>query len=160
MGFDIAGRVKGEPSLSDISVVLIGALYRTNRFRRAPSQYYGADHYIEEEVSDSVLETILGGLVSQPSDTRVDTMEAGTPPASSDPSSTLEDTIGVAAPAGTSPAPMGPSSTREDSRAVPDDMREESARLARIILSDIVLYNPDKAREGIMDGRFFEIGLK
>src|SRR5207253_2668976 len=77
-------------------VILIGALFRANRFRANPTNLYGADEYIEEQIPEKEFKQIVRKLFPQLGPT-------------------LE-------------APIEP---RE---------YDEARRLARLILSDIIIY--------------------
>jgi DNA-binding response OmpR family regulator len=113
LGVEICEEIKADPALSRTKVVLIGALFRANRFRANPTNLYGADEYIEEQIPARELQRIVKKLFPD---------------------------LAAAAPA------------QEDSRD-----HEEARRLARLILSDIVIYNSEKVERGIRDGSFFEL---
>jgi CheY-like chemotaxis protein len=111
LGVEVTEEVRNDPSLSSTKVVLIGALFRANRFRANPTNLYGADEYIEEQIPEKEFRQIIERLF--------------------------------------------PSATDE----VPFEEREleEARRLARLILSDIIIYHPDKVEEGIRNDTFFEV---
>lgn len=110
LGVEISEDIKADPALSHTKVVLIGALFRANRFRANPTNLYGADDYIEELIPAKELQQMIRKLFPAPSAVE----EAAEP---------LEF--------------------------------EEARRLARLILSDIVIYNARKVDEGIRDDSFF-----
>ena len=64
-GFEICEKVKSDPDMAAATkLVLIGSVYEKNRFRRAPSNLYGADEYVDKhhdgvEVVDKV-EKLMG----------------------------------------------------------------------------------------------------
>lgn len=111
LGVEISEEIKADPALAKTKVVLIGALFRANRFRANPTNLYGADEYIEELIPAKELQQIVRKLFP----TVADHME---------------------------PEP------REY-----DDAR----RLARLILSDIIIYHADKVEQGVREGTFFEL---
>jgi response regulator RpfG family c-di-GMP phosphodiesterase len=113
LGVEVSEEIKADPALHETRVILIGALFRANRFRANPTNLYGADEYIEEQIPEKEFRQIIRKLF----------------PA-----------VGV---------------TEE----VPIEPREydEARRLARLILSDIVIYHPQKVEEGIRDNTFFEV---
>src|SRR5207237_885799 len=90
-------------NLTGTRVILIGALFRANRFRANPTNLYGADEYIEEQIPEKEFREIVRRLFSE------------------------------------SPAD------------------QEGRRLARLILSDIIIYHRQKGEEGIRDNSFFEV---
>ena len=63
-GFQVCEVVKRNESLRDTVVVLVGAIHHQTRYRRDPSDLYGADAYIEQADLPDGLQPILreGGL--------------------------------------------------------------------------------------------------
>lgn len=113
MGFILCDKIKNDPELSGIRIVLIGAIFRIDRFRRDPSSLYGADDYIEEIIVKQDLQDRMRKLLGAP---------------------LIEET-------GAEPD-------------VPQDVIGHARRLARIILSDIVLYNKEKVDQWIIEDQF------
>jgi hypothetical protein len=113
LGVEISEEIKEDPALARTKVVLIGALFRANRFRANPTNLYGADEYIEEQIPALELRQILGKLF---------------PDIAALPHEEVE----------------------------PEEF-DEARRLARLILSDIVIYNTEKVDRGIRGDTFFEI---
>jgi CheY-like chemotaxis protein len=113
LGVEVSEEIKGDASLGHTRVILIGALFRANRFRANPTSLYGADEYIEEQIPEKELRQIIRRLFPE---------------------------VGATA-------------------EVPVEPREydEARRLARLILSDIVIYNLDKVEQGIRDNTFFDV---
>ncbi|HUP65005.1 MAG TPA: response regulator [Thermoanaerobaculia bacterium] len=114
LGVEISEEIKADASLARTKVVLIGALFRANRFRANPTNLYGADEYIEEQIPAQELRQIIETLF----------------PAL--PQSHPHDDLGSAE-------------------------VEEARRLARLILSDIVIYNTSRVDQGIREGTFFDV---
>ena len=112
LGVEISEEIKADHDLRHTKVVLIGALFRANRFRANPTNLYGADEYIEEQIPARELHQIVHKLFP----------EVGEPELEPEP--------------------------REF---------DEARRLARLILSDIIIYNADKVEQGIREGNFFEL---
>jgi len=144
-GFQICELVKRNESLRDIGVVLVGSIHHPDRYRRPPEELYGADAYVEEpDLPDGLLPALqrLGLAVRGPRPARRE------PPAER---------------AATAPAPRP--ATRPAARPAPapapvDDglgeQRAKAERLARIIVSDIVLYNEDKFTAALSAGNVLE----
>lgn len=113
LGVEISEEIRRDPLLKETKIVLIGALFRANRFRANPTNLYGADEYIEDQIPAQELRQIVHGLFPD---------------------------VG-----------SGPEVVREGAEF------EEARRLARLILSDIVIYHPERADRGIQDGSFFDL---
>ena len=113
LGVEVSEEIKADPSLAKTRVILIGALFRANRFRANPTSLYGADEYIEEQIPEQELKQIIRKLFPQ---------------------------VGT-----TAEFPVEP---RE---------YDEARRLARLILSDIVIYNADKVDRGLRENNFFDV---
>jgi len=113
LGVEVTEEIKADPALDRTRVILIGALFRANRFRANPTNLYGADEYIEEQIPEKEFRQILRKLFP----------ELGS----------VND--------------------------VPIEPREydEARRLARLILSDIIIYHASKVEQGIRDDNFFEV---
>ncbi len=50
LGVEVTEEIRAETALDHTRVILIGALFRANRFRANPTNLYGADEYIEEQI--------------------------------------------------------------------------------------------------------------
>jgi DNA-binding response OmpR family regulator len=111
LGVEISEEIKADPSLVKTKVVLIGALFRANRFRANPTNLYGADEYIEELIPAKELHQIVRKLFPTVAD-----------------------------------------------HAEPEPKEYDDARrLARLILSDIIIYNAERVEQGVREGTFFDI---
>ena len=113
LGVEVTEEIKADPALESTRVILIGALFRANRFRANPTNLYGADEYIEEQIPEKEFRQIIRKLFPE---------------------------LGA---------------TGE----LPIESREydEARRLARLILSDIIIYHAAKVETGIRDNNFFDI---
>ncbi|HTY19380.1 MAG TPA: response regulator, partial [Myxococcota bacterium] len=216
-GFQICELVKRNESLHSIGVVLVGAIHKEDRYRRPPSELYGADVYVEPHELPGALQEILRRFEllpvrgtrgapapmeppgapspprqgerpehpasdreaiarSEPQASEVNRRAAAQqdPIARSEPQASevnrraaaQQDPIARSEPATSPPTqgarlehpPQAPegraqrgeaerSSSRPAAAQQPDPLAAERAnaeRLARIIVSDIVLYNPEK----------------
>jgi len=114
LGVEISEDIKADDALSKTRVVLIGALFRANRFRANPTNLYGADEYIEEQIPSQELQQIVRKLFPD----------------------------------------LGPVLKKQEVQSKEFD---EARRLARLILSDIVIHNVEQVERGIRDGTFFEL---
>ncbi len=113
MGFELCEKIRANPDLKKIRIVLIGAIFRIDRFRRNPANLYGADDYIEEFIVRQDLRDRMRKLLGLPM---------------------IEE----------------PGNDGSES----GDITEHAQRLARIILSDILLYNIENADRWILEDRF------
>jgi CheY-like chemotaxis protein len=112
LGVEVTEAIRADPHVAETKVILIGALFRANRFRANPTNLYGADEYIEEQIPEKEFRTIIHKLFP----------DAGEPAA------------------------------RVEGRGY-----DEARRLARLILSDIVIYHAAKVERGIRENNFFEL---
>jgi CheY-like chemotaxis protein len=113
LGVEVTEEIKADRSLDDTRVILIGALFRANRFRANPTNLYGADEYIEEQIPEKEFRQIIRRLfpeLGQTAETPIESREY-----------------------------------------------DEARRLARLILSDIIIYHVAKVEQGIRDNTFFEV---
>ena len=62
LGVEVTEEIKAEPALAHTRVILIGALFRANRFRANPTNLYGADEYIEEQIPEREFRQIIRKL--------------------------------------------------------------------------------------------------
>jgi predicted Zn finger-like uncharacterized protein len=211
-GFQICELIKRNESLRVTHVCLMGAIHRDDRYRRAPSELYGADFYIEGPSLLAALTDWLGGvgfeLRSQRS-TQIPEPAAEHPleaPRSQGPSEARAHAGDAAALGGVARSPQGAEGAAQpaegersspswqaseahqagvatgnqapsaDGRSVtqatepqpvtlgpigvPSEplsaARAQAERLARIIVSDIVLYNEEKFSAAVRSGGVLE----
>ena len=97
LGVEVTEEIKADDTLGQTRVILIGALFRANRFRANPTNLYGADEYIEEQIPEKEFRQIIRKLfpeLGQTAETHIEPREY-----------------------------------------------DEARRLARLILSDIIIYH-------------------
>ncbi|MFT5443137.1 MAG: putative Zn finger-like uncharacterized protein [Myxococcota bacterium] len=168
-GFQVCEVIKRNESLRHTGVILVGAVHNQDRYRRQPAELYGADHYIEQP-------DLPEGLVPLFEQMGVDLPTSGqkktpAPP----PLPEVSESAAVPRPVPVAPAPAPQNSPEFDVAVEPpvvtprqvvapmtptapapgDTMMEERAnaeRLARIIVSDISLYHPEKFAAAIAQG--------
>jgi CheY-like chemotaxis protein len=143
-GFQICELLKRNESLRHINVVLVGAISDRNRYRRSPTELYGADAYLERPQLPDALWPILRGFgIPLAGGTRArEPVPAPTP----EPGATFVAPVDPVAPA-EPPAvpeavPAPPPAPAADATLGAEIAKAE--RLARIVVSDIVLYNQEK----------------
>ncbi len=113
LGVEVTEAIRADPILANMRVVLIGALFRANRFRANPTSLYGADEYIEEQIPEKEFRQIIHRLFPDAGEAAASEVEA-----------------------------------RE---------HNEARRLARLILSDIIIYHAAKVEQGIRENNFFDL---
>jgi len=113
LGVEVTEDIRADADLGHTRVILIGALFRANRFRANPTNLYGADEYIEEQIPEKEFRQIIRKLFPEVGHT-------------------------------------------EELPVEPKEY-DEARRLARLILSDIVIYHLEKVEAGIRDDNFFEV---
>jgi predicted Zn finger-like uncharacterized protein len=235
-GFEVCERVRQNPALSGVKIVLIASIYDKTRYKRSPMSLYGADDYIEKHhIPDQLIPMIyrlaaVNAPMEQPSDSELAAQEQSRTeirevevretsvqqePSASDPLSWIDErdqrgavprpAVGGAAAAGlqpvfdpaqaaqvTQPVPVEPAAALVEAAPVPtvealpsdrsdksdqsdksdagghaaaaapqppqlSDVEVKAKRLARIIVSDIVLYNQGKVEQGVRDGNLYEL---
>ena len=131
-GFEVCETVKNDPVLKKVKIILLAAIYDKTRYKRNPGSLYGADDYIEKHhIHDKLLDKIWTML---PSDS-IRTDVGRFPSQSLAAHQQVEDDISRSA--------------DEDVGAPENEDVSKAARLARIIISDIALYNEELVLEGI-----------
>jgi predicted Zn finger-like uncharacterized protein len=172
-GFQICEIVKRNDSLRDTKVILVGAIHNRERYRRPPTELYGADCYLEQpDLPDGLLPLLVQfGLP----------VTNAAAPAPAVPSSVAEPVTPAPAPLAAPPPPIvpqptpppAPASAQPTIEAPPtspapapcadgpaadgmEEEREKAERLARIVVSDIILYQGEKFAEAIRTGNLLE----
>jgi CheY-like chemotaxis protein len=112
LGVTLCAEIKRDAKFQDTAVILVGSLYRRDRFMRDPDDLYGADGFIDGSAAPDEIRKTLAGFCRQQPDSAL--------------------------------------------RGPQDDAGEhgELARLARIVVGDIILYNPDSAPRELAAGNF------
>lgn len=114
LGVTLCSEIKRHPQLNQTRVLLVGSLYRRDRFMRHPDDLYGADGFLDGNGKRDEMHREL-----------VQFCRAGEALPSS-----VADTDG--------------------------DEWDELTRLARIVVGDIILYNPDTADGVMASGTFLQ----
>ena len=133
-GVAICEGVKGSPHLKGIKVALVGSELSADLFNRETAQAYGADLFLEEGMSEDTLRASLAAMLPRP---RGAGFDEGEDPSIDITFDDLDSETGGPPPAG---APA-----------------EQIRRLARLMLSDLKLYNPDRFSQAVQSGQVLEI---
>ena len=118
MGFEIIDTLRSQ-GYQNLKIILLGSVSRPYRYHRPPNQIYGADAYIEPNVSIPTYLNLVRQLLR----------------------SVITRAFEVPQPA-------------TDHRIQDPD---RARRLARTIITDLVLYHYDRVREAIQNGRFYQL---
>lgn len=149
-GFEICDFIKNNDKLKSIKVILLASIYDKTRYKRLPASIYGADDYIEmHHIPDELVQKINKHLgkdaqTARPSSVMPREFEAvvvGEDKLSEKIKDIATRDVKVEMPA------SGNGGTAH----------EEAKRLARIIISDIILYNQEITEKGIREGNLLEL---
>jgi predicted Zn finger-like uncharacterized protein len=169
-GFEVCERVRQNPALSGVKIVLIASIYDKTRYKRSPNSLYGADDYIEKHhIPDSLVPMIYrlaAGSVPVPAittpsrdelaaqeESRTEIRQAEVQETQAELRETPQAEVQQ-----TQQAPQ-----QAELREAPQQQAEltgaelKARRLARIIVSDISLYNQAKVEQGVRDGNFYNL---
>ncbi|HWR97981.1 MAG TPA: response regulator [Candidatus Methanoperedens sp.] len=146
--FELCERLRGTPALAGTGVILIASVFQRTRYKRAPTSLYGADDYIEKHhIRDRLPGKVAGLLSSAPTPAPAD---APQPPRGA--VSAREQEVLV--------SEELPVAARVPQRQGLERLQESLRRFARIIVSDIALYNQDLVDRGVREGTFIELLAK
>ncbi len=152
--FELCDRVRADSGLQGTGLILIASVFQQTRYKRAPTSLYGADDYIEKHhIRDRLPDKV----------TRL--LPAGAVPATPPPVPDSEPAVPAAAQShGTIDDREKETLIREElygsrgqERQGLERVRESLRRYARIIISDIALYNQELVEQGIREGTFSEL---
>lgn len=144
--FEVVDKVRSRPGLEQVKIILLSSVYNKMAYKCRPKSLYGADDYIEKHhLPDSLVPKIRQLSSRDPA--------AVSAPAPEDPASYPADWHEV-----------NESIRQAETREVTADDQSlalnKARRLARIIVSDIALYNQARVEEGVASGRFHELFAK
>ena len=155
--FELCDRVRADKDLRGTGLILIASVFQQTRYKRAPTSLYGADDYIEkhhirDRLPDKVARLIPAGAVSA-------APAAGPPvaptPAAAPPAEKSHGSIDKREQETLIREELYGSRGRE--RKGLERLKECLRRYARIIISDIALYNQELVEQGMREGTFSEL---
>jgi predicted Zn finger-like uncharacterized protein len=149
-GFEFPELIRKDKRLESIKVILVASIYDKTRYKRIPQSLYGADDFIEKHHIRDSLAAKINRLLSKQEEVKIA------------PESTEAVQVGV----GVNESPTVEIKT-EDARKLneeellqtPEYLQdiEKAKRLARIIISDIALYNQEILEQGIRQDTVEEV---
>ncbi len=144
-GFEVCEIIKRRESLKTVKVILVAAIHDKDAYKREPRTLYGAEDYIERHRLQEDLLFKIEKLVDHKKPSA--TVERR-------PEKVREDKIIKPPP---EPLAEKPPVTVKPSNPNMAPEHEAARRLARIIVSDIALYNPERAKEALQKNSFYEM---
>lgn len=161
-GFEVCEAVRKDPAIAGAKIILIASIYDKTRYKRAPQSLYGADDYIEKHHIPDNLAVMIYRLLS--GQKLVEASHETRPEAEEEVQAAPEEFSGSEITA-QAVARWGLKLDEESETSLPvaptkpelPEAQVKAKRLARIIVSDIVLYNQAKVEEGIRNDTFFEL---
>lgn len=151
--YELVEQLRQQPSLAQIKILLIPSVYRKTAYKRTPSSLYGADDYIEQHHLPDDLVPKIHRLL-----TGLHAVSERSVPAAEEQLSAEAVTTGTEALEFMETTNARIKSADEQFVAQPDnEALIKARRLARIIVSDIVLYHEARVDEGVRSGNFMSL---
>jgi len=140
-GFEVCEIVRRDRELDGVKLLLIAAIFDRTRYKRSPQTLYGADDYIEKHhIPDSLLDKVHRLVTEGVSLAREEEIPRVVPPEEEEKEERIRARIRALESEGLSP-----------------EVVDRARRLARLIISDIALYNQEKVEQGIRLGNLREL---
>lgn len=149
-GFEFPELIKADKRLHGIKVILLASIYDKTRYKRLPQSLYGADDFIEKHHIREGLVPKINKLISAQEELKEVV------------SASEQIQLGINVEETTTPQIKAEDTKRlkeeEMLQSVTDIQEIEKAkRLARIIISDIALYNQELIEQGIRQNTLEEL---
>jgi predicted Zn finger-like uncharacterized protein len=154
--FELVDKVRSRPGLEEVKIILLSSVYNKMAYKRTPSSLYGADDYIEKHhIADDLIPKInrlAGNAVpagaANPASEQVVVGQPQEGPERVGPARDFAEEVNNR---------IRHAEEGEVAAANSPEAEQKARRLARIIVSDIALYNQERVDEGIRTGRFSEL---
>jgi predicted Zn finger-like uncharacterized protein len=161
-GFEVCETIRKEQDIACAKVILIASIYDKTRYKRAPLSLYGADDYIEKHHIPDSLAVMIYRLLSgqKPVETSREARPADEEEVQGAPQVLSRSEITAQEITRRELKHDEESETSLPVNPTAPELPEAHARakrLARIIVSDIVLYNQAKVEEGVRNSSFFKL---
>jgi predicted Zn finger-like uncharacterized protein len=161
-GFEVCERIRKNPLLASVKIILIASIYDKTRYKRSPNSLYGADDYIEKHhIPDLLISMIyrLAGnqkpLEDSPEEAMPQEEVQVTPQHLT--RNQIDAQEGVRKEIQHDEEIETGKSAMDSSVVELSEAQIKAKRLARIIVSDIFLYNQSKVEDGIRNGNLFDL---
>lgn len=158
-GFEVCEAVKGNPAMASVRIILIAAIYDKARYKREPNSLYGADDYIEKHHIPDLLAAKIYRLVSDLKGTAAAEEECISPGDGLRPAA-LELTAREKSELENNRKTIRlDEELKTDTNAAGEESEAhaKARRFARLIVSDIALYNQESVEEGVRNGNLYEL---
>jgi len=151
-GAALCQEIKGSPNLSQTIVILIGSMFEKNaKYRQEAPDWAGADDYIDRHEIQKKLLTKVEHHLSEKEEIKKEVLE----PADQETCKPSLDTVPESEKANVVSESSGVSAEPELDES--SYLVKGARRLAKIIVSDIVIYNESKVEEGLKKDNFYEL---
>jgi len=155
--FELVDKVRNRPALKEVRILLLSSVYNKMAYKRTPTSLYGADDYIEKHhISDDLVPKINRLITHAKPLTKRQIPPLGEEVAGNvlEPQEAIAESKEYIEEINTL---IRSAEEREMLADTFKEAQEKARRLARIIVSDIALYNQDRVEEGIRTGQFYEL---
>ncbi len=155
-GFEVCEAVRKNPATASVKIILIAAIYDRTRYKREPHSLYGADDYIEKHhIPDALAAKIYQLVYGREYPATSETAKASN---EEDPRTVSRElSAGEMAELETTRVTIRQDEERETGNTSASEDSEahvKARRLARLIVSDIALYNQDRVEDGVRNDSF------
>ena len=147
-GFEICDFIKNNERLKHIKVILLASIYDKTRYKRTPTSIYGADDYIEMHHIPDDLVPKINKLLGRDYNIPRPLLKADFEAVVIYEERLYEKIKDIAA---------QDIKVKIPEKGGKDSAHEEAKRLARIIMSDIILYNQEAVESGLRNGNLLEL---
>jgi CheY-like chemotaxis protein len=153
--FEVVDKVRRRPGLGDVKIILLSSVFNKMAYKRLPTSLYGANDYIEkhhipDDLVPKINRLLINAVPAQESAAREEE-RAGLSLSRHEAAEQAREYIHLV----NTQIQSAEERQVQGDGDVPDGVR--ARRLARIIVSDIALYNQEKIDEGILHGNWTEL---
>lgn len=154
--FELVERIRSCPDLKEVKIMLLSSVYNKMAYKRSPTSLYGADDYIEKHHIPNELVPKINRLITDatPLPKRSAAAEDEIAGKKLDAQECVAESREYIEEINSQ---IRSAEEREVHYTDSSESTEKARRLARIIVSDIALYNQERVEEGIRTGRFYEL---